>query len=758
MKSAGWCCVLASLLVLTGSIRPAHADVTRVEVEHAIHDGVGYLKKVQSPDGSWAGQPGTTELVILALLTAGETVDDPDLARALARIRREGPETPGYGTYAIALQTMALAAADPVAYRTQIARNAYWLERAQIFDPGRRLASNGLSGVGSWSYHATKSGTGDNSNSQYAVLGLNAASEAGIPIADRVWASARHYWEGCQQFDGGWSYRIGQHGSTASMTCAGVASLVITGQRLFHSFETVHGPTIRHCGHGGTDTALNRGLNWLGTNFRVEENLNGSSGWKYYYLYGLERAGRLAGLRYLGTHDWYRAGAEEIVKTQARGGDFWQGSSGPVVTTSFAVLFLAKGRSPVLINKLKHGSTHDWENDRDDVRNLTSLVSRDWKHLLTWQVVDAETSGVSEMLMAPILFMNGHEPPTFSAEARLKLRDYVEQGGFLFADACCGRIEFDRGFRALMTEVFPEPQYALKPLPPEHPVWRARHELSPEIHSLWGIDIGCRTAVIYSPDDLSCYWNQAEKEPGDPSLIAACRVGQNVVELATGRELPADKLEPREVVKGRQEPPKRGALHIAKLRHAGDWNVAPMAVPHLTTALRDRIGVDVVINHHELLPSDPNLVNYPLIYLHGRTNFSFAEADLDRLRKHLNPGGGTIFADAACGSPKFDAAFRQFVARAIPDHPLEPIPHDDPILTRKVGYDLSDVRFSQAAGGRLGLPDLEGVKIDGHWAIIYSKYDIGCALERPQGLDCKGYVHESAVRIAANIVLYSMLP
>ena len=75
-----------------------------------------------------------------------------------------------------------------------------------------------------------------------------------------------------------------------------------------------------------------------------------------------------------------------------------------------------------------------------------------------------------------------------------------------------------------------------------------------------------------------------------------------------------------------------------------------------------------------------------------------------------------------------------------------------------MGYDLSDVQYSKAAGSGVGLPHLEGVKIDGHWAVIYSKFDIGCALERPQGIECKGYVHESAVRVAANIVLYSTLP
>jgi hypothetical protein len=31
-------------------------------------------------------------------------------------------------------------------------------------------------------------------------------------------------------------------------------------------------------------------------------------------------------------------------------------------------------------------------------------------------------------------------------------------------------------------------------------------------------------------------------------------------------------------------------------------------------------------------------------------------------------------------------------------------------------------------------------------------------LERHTGFDCKGYTHESAVKIAANIVIYAKLP
>ena len=109
-----------------------------------------------------------------------------------------------------------------------------------------------------------------------------------------------------------------------------------------------------------------------------------------------------------------------------------------------------------------------------------------------------------------------------------------------------------------MKEIFPEPEYQLRPLPPEHPVWRARHLLSPEIHPLWGIEHGCRTVVIYSPTDLSCYWNQIEHSPTNPAVIKAIKIGQNVIDYATGREMPADKLVVREVTNFKADAPKRG--------------------------------------------------------------------------------------------------------------------------------------------------------------------------------------------------------
>jgi len=746
-------------IVLIALGRPARADVTSEKVERSIRDGVRYLKGKQGPDGSWgdvdqAARTGPTSLAVLALLTAGEKPGSPTIQRALEHLRQFRPDQLN-STYAISLQTMAFAAAEPERDRNRILANVEVLEHAQIKQGERTVWP------GTWNYISPRWNPGDNSNTQYALLGLNAASEAGLTIRPEVWALSRQYFELSQNRDGGWGYTPRHKQSTGSMTCAGVSGLVLAGSRRYESLERLQGETIRDCGKGGFNASLARGIDWLANHFDVKQNFGNGQQWKFYYLYALERAGRLGGVRFFGQYDWYRLGAEEIVSLQNPLSGFWRGggAENDVVATSFALLFLAKGRAPVLINKLRHPPEQDWNNDPDDIRNIVSIVSADWKHLLAWQVVDPRTASIQDMLQAPIVFFNGHLAPDFSQAAKDNLKRYIEQGGFIFAEACCSNRAFDEGFKALMREMFAQEGVELKPLSADHPVWRAKHLLSPDVHPLWGIEHGCRTVVIYSPLDLSCYWNLSERSPANPAVIRSIKVGQNIIDYATGREMPADKLAIHDVIDFKRDNIKRGALQIAKLKHGGDWNIAPQAIPNLMEVLRKPpLSFDVVISQKELLPRDPNLIYYPLIYIHGRAVVSFDDADLEALRKHLDPGAGTLFADAACGSPMFDGSFRKFVALLLPNNPLVPIPRDDELYSTKVGYDLSQSQFTEAAGGVRDFPQLEGVKINNHWAIIYSKLDIGCALERHTGMECKGYTHESAVKIAANIVIYSTLP
>jgi hypothetical protein len=55
-------------------------------------------------------------------------------------------------------------------------------------------------------------------------------------------------------------------------------------------------------------------------------------------------------------------------------------------------------------------------------------------------------------------------------------------------------------------------------------------------------------------------------------------------------------------------------------------------------------------------------------------------------------------------------------------------------------------------------PELEGIEIDGRLAVIFSPYDISCALEQHEALQCRGYTREDAARIALNVIKYALAP
>ena len=41
-------------------------------------------------------------------------------------------------------------------------------------------------------------------------------------------------------------------------------------------------------------------------------------------------------------------------------------------------------------------------------------------------------------------------------------------------------------------------------------------------------------------------------------------------------------------------------------------------------------------------------------------------------------------------------------------------------------------------------------------AVIFSKFDISCALEKHEAVECRGYTREDAARIGLNVLMYSI--
>ena len=670
------------------------ADITADQVRKAIDQGVAHLQSKQRPNGSWKptsarDQGGLTSLCTLAMLNAGVDPEDESLKRALDWIRDHRLSS----TYAVGLQTMVLCRANPAKYRLLIIRNVKWLEERQNTTGVTR---------GAWGYGNNP--LSDNSNSQFALLALHEAQRAGVKVRPQTWRMAKDYWESCQHADGAWGYYQGGRRApgTGSMTCAGITSMIIVNDKVHPTDAKVVGQNVNCCTRGESDNKhIRAGIQWLATNFRVSGNPGANPKmWGLYYLYGLERVGRLTAQRFIGKHDWYREGADYLVNDEIAGANYWKGigpaETNDVVATSLAVLFLSKGRRPVLIAKLQHPPGDDWDQHRADVANLTKFVEQQWKLDMTWQVVNLGAATVDDLSQAPVLFYSGKNNPLPRGRAQLerlagKIRGYLDRGGFLLAEANCGGQGFDQGFRALMEKVFPEPEYRLRLLPPEHPIWRAEKPIDPQfVRPLLGIDFGCRTSVVYVPPartdggelrpSLSCLWELSsgrdmEEFPKSVQarIKAAQAIGINILAYATNRELKPKDAIPRAVKQSSGDDlAGRGRVAIATLRHPGGCNAAPRALVNLLEAASAELKLRTDPEAHLIAINDDALFNYHMAFMHGRTKFSLTPLERKQLAEFVKRGG-LLLVNSICGSQPFSESFRREMQTIFPNHRLERI-------------------------------------------------------------------------------------
>ena len=763
-QPANFLVVFALIVVMFGSklgSSSATAGITAEQARESIRSGIVWLKEAQKAKGNWAQhgryKGGATALCTLALINSGVPVDDPHVKKALDYLRDIGrPDQ----VYPVALQTMVFAIAEPERDRLALERNVRWLEKIQVKDTDFS---------GGWGYGETRRGSPDNSNSQFAVLALNEAQRAGITVNKKTWGRAFAYWAQRQERDGSWGYRRGN--GRGSMTCAGITSMIIAGRNLNEGDARVVGNRVRCCSRVNDDDAVDRGISWLARNFSVSRNPatgENSENWLFYYLYGLERVGRLSGRRFVGSHDWYREGSEFFVNRQQLDGS-WKGQSlqnYPHVSTSFALLFLSKGRRPVVISKLAHLPEGDWNRHRQDIGNLTRHIEKLWELDMTWQTIDHRRATVSDLLQSPILFLSGKTGLKMAAQEKESLKAYIEQGGFVFAEACCGGKAFDADFRKLMTELFPD--NPLRLLPPDHPVWYAEQAVdSKHLRELYGIDTCCRTSVVYCPGNLGCYWELAREgaiyyRPAVREEIdAMLAIGTNVVAYATNREL-REKLDAPVSVAGSEDDFERGSLSIAKLQHAGGSDEAPAALSNMLRSIGTQLGIRVNTSRLLLPATDESLADFPVAYIHGRRDFSWSQAERDAIVEFTR-NGGVVFGDSICASKKFTDAIRRELQATFPDHPLQRIPPGHEIFSDKYkGNNLERVDLrrprkrneaGQAAVDKV-TPVLEGIEIDGRYVVIFSPYDISCALESLSSNDCEGYTSKDAARICTNVLLY----
>jgi hypothetical protein len=784
--------ILIALMALALRAAPLAAQsVSSQEVADAVEKGKAHLKGgvVNTPAPIRGDRPGmqgsgVVTLGVLALLNANVPPDDPSVAQIIPDIA----DMENSVTYLVALKCQVLAAAGPAKYAKPLQGAATWLAQAQLDN-------------GAWTYGGGGGrGLGDHSNTQYALQGLHEAAKAGAKVPREVWARAAKHFQNTQISDGGWGYTENDRRSYGSMTVAGLASLYICGESLEAGgpkrFENGAYPD---CGRYSQNDAIVRGLAWMERNFSAREN-PGMKAWLYYYLYGMERVGMISGIRAFGAHDWYREGARYLVGAQKP-----SGSWGLDYDTAFAILFLAKGNRPVLMQKLEwqasvnrsNRNRLEWNRNRHDVENLLQFIGEKFGKPTTWQTTKLSLP-LTELRQAPILYVTGHDFPNFNDAETEKLRQFVQAGGTILFEACCGSKDYQAACRQFARRLYPE--YEMRPLPGGHPVFNSHFNLA-DTYDLEGIEVGCRVGVFFSPRALACLWEMKDyaDSAGRKWSEDALRLGTNIAAYATGKEMLPDRLDKVDLA----ETPKiattqpleapRGAVRLARLIHDGDCTADARCLERLCQELRDKAKVAVVASARHMQPTDEKIAQYPVLFMNGHAHFRYSPQQIKALRTHLDRGG-FLLAEACCGRDAFDKSFREMVKQLYPEadvalgpapadgneprraaasrpaaSALCPLPDDHPLYAGGVGLPLGELRYRKALVDELkargtSRPPLEAVCVDadgkpaagGRTVILYSPYDWSCAFEGDQPFSCRGYLDEDGMRLGLNLALFAI--
>jgi hypothetical protein len=750
------------LLLISGGMALA---ATPREVDNAIKKGVEFLYSKQP----WEGNPGAHDqegglacMATYALLAAGESPQDGRMKQAVDLVKG----LPLQGTYAIGMRAQIYQFLQKAGNAQAIRNDAMLLGdrmrmKERMTDKERKdhAESDGLF------RYAQKDLDYDHSCSNYGVLGMWAIAETNFEVPTLFWQKSEAAWLRHQHEDGSWSYVGGgsdthddqkgwEHQGTMSMTSAGVATLFITQ-------EYLHGMEGLRCTGNVSNPAIEAGIRWM------SQHMDKIAGERTYYTwYNVERVGTASGLKYFGTVDWYKDGADYLVKHQ--GGD---GNWGSIPDTCFSILFLVRGRAPVMMNKLDYAVNTNgdrarqptWNQRPRDIANLAKHTGKQIEKYLNWQIVNLKVD-VSELHDAPILYISGKDALLFTPEEEAKLKRFVEQGGLILGNADCASTAFAMSFRKLGTKLF---GWEFRDLPAGHPIYtdqqyrRESWRTKPRIE---GLTNGARELMLIYPNNDPAQGWQTHSFLG-PEREALAQSASNIFLYAVDKQNLRSKGETYIVhAKGGTV---QKTLGVARIKYPGNWDPEPGGWRRLAAVMENDQQTKLVVNDVELGSGKLNN-SYAIAHLTGTARMSLSQPAREEIKKYVE-GGGTLLVDACGGSGEFGLVAEEEIRKTFPEGKLAILAIGHPMYS--VANKIEEVEYRPFARKNLGnihTPRVRAMEINGRAAIFFSAEDLSVGLVGMPVDGINGYIpfaqrnengtaasRMGATEIVSNIILYA---
>jgi hypothetical protein len=703
--------------------------------DHAVHRGIGFLIKQIEPDGLCNGEfdednlrhGGLTALCVYALLSAEVDYRHPKIQLALKRLA----EIKMKGVYAVSMRACALAACNDKKIEGALKKDIDWLVRA----------------AGTFGRYGYESAGGkeltdyDNSNAHIAALGvwegisrLEVRNERSL----KYWRKVRQHWLDQQQINGGWGYRIRpgaiQTRTYGSMTAAGLATLLVC-------FDTLKRDEFVRCTAWKEDKPISKALAWIQKNYDMQANPGKGVQWRYYWLFGLARIGLTSGRKFVGGRDWFADGSKQLLGDQNADGSWGYGDAGQRTPQSaFATLFLARGRRPVLANKLQYKGK--WNCRPHDMVNFARHVGDTYERKVTWQIV-GDKSGAADFLEAPILYISGAGPVGITDRQINRIRTFVHQGGTIVSEAAGNNGSFTIDMRGFYKRLFPN--YQFERLDAKHPIFSLQY--SPKgLAGLWGVSNGARLLAIHSPRELSL---ALQLGPAKKTNTPIFELMTNIYLLTTDMgHLPRRGMRTPPVAK-----PFRpvATINIARIKYKGNYDPEPLAWEHLAIWMgnnhRIRLNVTGPMNIAEL-----DVKKEPLAAMTGTGALELSVEEKVALKRYFD-AGGKLIVDSCGGDKRFTRSIEQVIAPLVESGRRRPLANhvvlNGPAKLKRVYYRRS---LSRKLGGNRTLPLASTILRDGKSVIIYSPYDLTSGLAGYEGFSLQGYKPQSALSVMTNLL------
>ena len=732
-------------------VRPAGADAPDLDqlIGESIEKGTSFLLS-EFKDGKLVGQTqngkvmysGFDSLACYALLQAGEATRDPRLAVHAPLVealldglrdlpldtQREAfpPSVQNPFTYAHSLRAAALSVYNRPQDKHTLRADTAWLLRAArkgAYTYGLPPHVSGPLADDIW----------DNSNSQYGALGVWSALQSNVEVPTSYWAQVEKHWLDCQLPNGQWGYSPGGGNAELSMTVAGITTLFVTQDQLSLQEQATK------LGRPPFIPALARGLDWLETGDNAV-SLPFTN--RTYNLYGLERAALASGFKYFGKHDWYRELATGALRGQQSDGS-WQ-EEDPIIDTAFTLLFLSRGRHPILMDKLRFEGS--WANRPRDISNLAVYASKQLERPFNWQVVSLNSSW-TDWTDSPVLYIASHEPFPVSDTDADKLRDYALNGGLIYLQTDGDSSNFDRFAGELSKRLFP--QYTLRLLPPTDPLFSTLYPLKkpPEVEA---VSNGSRLLLVHCKTDVNRVWQLRNWSTSPESF----QFGVNLFIYAAGKSDFLNKLKTAYVPEPAINPV--ATFTVAKIRYGPGDDPEPDALRRWARNFFAHTSIRPDIVAVDAARLSPDIA--PIAVLTGTTANEWTSDQIAAVRSYVN-GGGILLIDAAGGSVPFAQSARGgLLEKAFGESPLQNLKSDDPTLQATFpGMTPVSLRLRRYLAEKLGQPSepLQQL-IAGRGRLVFSDYDLTTALLGTATYAIDGYTPESATSLLDNLALFAV--